>query len=243
MKRRLICEQCGKEFFRHQSAISMHNYCSQSCSAIINNIKYPKRPAPIKICPSCGHKFHKTIWSIYCSVKCRIIGQQKYKTDKILRVIKELGNKLGRAPSRRELGEISYGAIRIFGSWNTAIIAAGLTPHRSHDHRMYRRIRTRAHDGHVCDSISEAIIDNWFTDHNISHIRNIKYPTTNHKVDWTIGDNIFVEYFGLSKDSPRYDKEIKIKQKLCQKHQIKLIEIYPSDLYPKVLLKHKLLGR
>ena len=108
---------------------------------------------------------------------------------------------------------------------------------------MYRRTRTKARDGHVCDSVSEALIDNWLHQHKISHARDAKYPTTKHRADWSIQDGkVFIEYFGLAKDSPRYDREVKIKKNLCRKNKIKLIEIYPSDLYPKVSLEHKLLG-
>ena len=131
----------------------------------------------------------------------------------------------------------------MFGSWNNAITTAGLKPHRSDDNRMYRRTRTKARDGHICDSVSEALIDNWLAKHNIYHTRDAKYPTTNHKADWAIGNGkIFVEYFGLAKDSPRYDREVKIKKNLCLKNKIKLVEIYPSDLYPIVALESKLLN-
>jgi len=99
---------------------------------------------------------------------------------------------------------------------------------------------TKAKDGHSCDSISEALIDNWLTDNGVEHIRDVAYPDSNHKADWSIRENIFVEYFGLAKDSPRYDKSIKIKQRLCKKFGIKLVAIYPCDLYPKLNLSSKL---
>lgn len=136
--------------------------------------------------------------------------------------------------------EISHKAIHLFGSWNNAITTADLNPNRSHDNRMYKRLLGKAKDGHECDSISEILIDNWLTEHNISHVRDEKYPTTNHKADWAIGDNVFIEYFGLVKDSPRYDREIKLKKRLCKKNAIKLIEIYPKDLYPKNSLDNRL---
>ena len=129
---------------------------------------------------------------------------------------------------------MSYGAIRIFGSWNNAILAAGFEPNRSHDQKMYRRSKTKATDGHLCDSISEAIIDNWLTQNNIPHKRDMPYPSTKHKADWAINDStIFIEYFGLANDSLRYDSSIKEKIRICKENKIKLIDIYPKDLYPK----------
>lgn len=236
----LQCENCGKEFSRLQSAKSEHNYCSRSCSATVNNKRYPKRPAPPKFCGSCGKKFNKTATSIYCSVECRFTGQQKHTKKNILLNIKEAAKKLGRVPVKRELPLLADAAFRLFGSWNAAVKIAGLEPHRSDDNRMYRRTRTQARDGHVCDSVSEAIIDNWLHQNKISHTRAARYPTTNHKADWAVQDGkIFVEYFGLAKDSPRYDREIKLKKSLCQKNAIKLVEIYPSDLYPRVALGKK----
>ena len=127
-----------------------------------------------------------------------------------------------------------------FGSWNNAIIAAGLTPNRSHDHRMYKRIMTKAKDGHSCDSISEAIVDNWLTENGIKHVRDFAYPNSGHKADWSIDNKTFIEYFGLAKDSPRYDRDMKTKQEICKKFGIRLIAIYPKNLYPKLNLNSKL---
>ncbi len=97
-------------------------------------------------------------------------------------------------------------------------------------------------DGHICDSVSEALIDNWLHKNGIAHTRNAKYPRTKHLADWKIGDDTFIEYFGLANDSHRYDRVIKEKKKLCEKNGIRLVEIYPSDLYPKVSLDNKLKG-
>ena len=241
MEQQLQCENCGKNFIRRKYSISRHIYCSRSCAASVNNRTYPKRPAPVKLCTSCGKKFHKSAISIYCSVECRFIGQQKHTKKDILLNIRKAAKKLGRSPAKRELLLFADAASRLFGSWNNAVQSAGLKPHRSDDNRMYHRTKTKARDGHVCDSISEAIVDNWLAKHGIDHTRDAKYPTTNHRADWAIKDGgVFVEYFGLAKDSPRYDREIKVKKKLCKNHKIQLIEIYPSDLYPKVSLSQKL---
>lgn len=135
--------------------------------------------------------------------------------------------------------EIAYACVYYFGSWNQAVLAAGLVPNRSHSQRMYKRANAKASDGHVCDSVSEAIIDNWLTAHNISHQKGGQYPGTNFKTDWMVGD-VFIEYFGLAKDSPRYDREIKKKRNFCHSRNIKLIEIYPHELYPSMTFEKKL---
>src|SRR5258708_1672901 len=242
----LLCENesCKKQFYRVKNAVLKHNFCSKSCAAIVNNRRYPKWPK--RFCLTCGKEF-KNRSSDYCSSKCGWSAQQnhhyKHAISDIVPTIKKLGKELGRSPARRELGNMSHAAIREFGSWNKAIEAAGLKPHRSDSQKMYRRTKTKARDGHVCDSISEAIIDNWLHKHKIPHARDAKYPTTKHRADWSIqGGKVFIEYFGLAKDSPRYDREIKIKQELCRKNKIKLLEIYSSDLYPTVSLSNKLLS-
>ena len=108
---------------------------------------------------------------------------------------------------------------------------------------MYKRSNAKALDGHLCDSISELLIDNWLHKNNIPHRRDVHYPGTHHKADWEIiskNQKIFVEYFGLANDSPRYDRAVKEKKELCRKHKIKLIEIYHWDLYTNKNLHNKL---
>ena len=235
-KRELKCENCGKLFQRSPHAVSSHNYCSQSCAAIVNNKKYPKiRKTVSKICIKCGEKFKKSTGNLkYCSMKCRR-SAGKRTSEQLLRIIEETAQKLKRIPVRRELERIIKPCIKKFGSWNNAISAAGFTPNRSYDNRMYKRIKATALDGHLCDSISELLIDNWLYKNGILHERNVQYPKTHHKADWKISakdKEIFVEYFGLVNDSPRYDRSTKEKGMLCRKSNISLIGIYPKDIYP-----------
>lgn len=216
----LTCENpaCSAKLYRAPKDIMPRNYCSSSCAAIVNNQRYPKWPK--RYCAKCGKEF-KNRESKYCSSKCgwsalynnRGHIATKYTSEETREAIKQLAEKLGRSPSRRELGNISFAAIRSFGSWNNAVLAAGLEPHRSHDRRMYKRTRTKAADGHLCDSISEAIIDNWLAENKVPHTRDARYPTTNHKADWSLNNGkIFVEYFGLANDSPRYNRAIREKR-------------------------------
>src|SRR3989344_3066235 len=242
-RQKLVCENCGKVFERTPHEVSVHNYCSQSCAAIVNNGKYPKQKAQLKICITCNKHFKRYRGGLkYCSIKC-LREAKSYTSEQLIDAIKQFAQKLKRAPAKRELEKIVKPCIKVFGSWNDAVLAAGLTPNRSHDNRMYKRANAKALDGHLCDSVSELLIDNWLYKNNISHERDVRYPTTYHKADWKISANdkkIFIEYFGLANDSPRYDRSIKEKEILCRKYNISLIGIYPKDIYPQTHLEENL---
>lgn len=243
-KRLFVCENdsCKEEFWREPNSISPHNYCSSSCAATVNNRKFPKRFAKIAICRSCNKSFKNLSHNKdYCSVACRSHARLKYTKDEIIRAIKNKSLELNRVPAKREIAEYCDTAIRLFGSWNEAVRAAGFEPYRSHDDRMYKRSRTKALDGHKCDSISEAIIDNWLYKQKIPHSRDIVYPKGNYKSDWSLKNGkVFVEYFGLAKDSPRYDASISAKNAICRNYGIKLVPIFAEDLYPKPIFTRKL---
>ncbi|MFH1129419.1 MAG: hypothetical protein V1686_01645 [Patescibacteria group bacterium] len=175
-------------------------------------------------------------------MKCRTEAES-HTPEQLISIITQLAQKLKRTPARREIERIIKPCIRIFGSWNKAVQSAGLIPNRSHNNRMYKRVNAKAIDGHLCDSVSELLIDNWFYRNNILHERDAHYPDTHHKADWKIftkNKYVFVEYFGLANDGPRYDRSIKEKKVLCKKHKISLIGIYPKDIYPKIHLENNL---
>lgn len=224
--------ECDKKFYRALNNISTFNYCSKSCAAIVNNQKYPKWPVRYCVHKGCEN-IVKRVGSSYCSIKCGKLGRLKYTKEEIIRIVQDYHKKFGRVPPKREVLEISHKAIHLFGSWNNSILAAKLNPNRSHDDRMYKRVIGKAMDGHKCDSASEILIDNWLHKNRIEHMRNVSYPNTSRLADWAINDGkTFIEYFGLAKDSPRYDRSIKEKVNICRKNNIKLISIYPKDLYP-----------
>jgi len=114
----------------------------------------------------------------------------------------------------------------LFGSWNKAIIAAKLKPNPV-------RFATRqvAKDGHACDSFAEKIIDDWLFSNSIKHQRNIPYPNSPYTADFLINGKL-VEFLGLNGELKEYDKNTKLKEKLAEKHKLKLIEIFPKDLFP-----------
>jgi len=243
----LKCENCGKKISRTPHAISFHNYCSHSCAAIVVNKNWSdKRNGAILKCANCKKTFKK--WLVgsnkkYCSKACQT-DAELYTKEKLLKIIIATAKKLGRTPARREFwGGVDKACARLFGSWNKAVFAAGFAPNRSHDDRMYKRIISKAKDGHLCDSVSELLIDNWLYKNKILHEKDVHYPTTNHRADWAIvlkDKKVFIEYFGLANDSPRYDRSIEEKVLLCKKYNISLIAIYPKDLYPKTFLDFNL---
>lgn len=97
--------KCSNTFWRAPGDIrSSKLYCSLSCAAYINNLKYPKRKREIKRskCEYCGKDFiMKERKQIYCSRNCKdktqIIGKEK-----ICEFIREFFKKNHRVPFKRE---------------------------------------------------------------------------------------------------------------------------------------------
>lgn len=226
----LICENsiCRNTFKRSPKHIYFHNFCSRKCYATLVSLNNKLRSKP-NFCNSCGKKIisaHK-----YCSPSCWGHAHQISK-GKLISNLRMLYKKLGRTPTKRECKHVTA-CIKYFGSWNEGLIAAGLIPHRSLNQRMYKRRKCFASDGHICDSVSELLIDNWLYSQSINHQKEVSYPKGKFTADWAVSPNTLVEYFGLANDSRRYDQEIQKKRQISQEFNIKLIEIYSKDLFPK----------
>lgn len=128
------CEYCQKVFERRASEISKHNYCSRSCSAIVNNIKRAGKNAKKIICENCGKKFKKWVLKNkkYCSKSCQI-DAEFYTPEILIKIIKIMAKKIGAVPARRDFrGGVYKACVRIFGSWNNAVKVAGFTPNKQH---------------------------------------------------------------------------------------------------------------
>ena len=69
------CQTCEKE-------TTNPKFCSRSCSATFNNMKYPKRSPVMKTCELCGTKC-KSNRSSFCSRKCSNQHNRKIKDEKI----------------------------------------------------------------------------------------------------------------------------------------------------------------
>ena len=198
-------------------------YCSRSCSAIVNNTKFPKRKPFIRKCKSCGKGFYSLTRRKYCSVKC-YPHRQIFPKEKIIEEIQQFYNQQGRIPFKKEYFHWKAARTR-FGTWNKAIAASGFDPNPV----LFTKKHT-AKDGHICNSLSEMIIDNWLFTRKISHERNAPYLNTKFTTDFKVKD-IYIEFFGLHKELKRYDQLMKKKLKIIKKNNLKLIAIYPKDLF------------
>jgi hypothetical protein len=219
---------CNQIFKRTRKEIPPSGicFCSRSCSAIVNNSKSPKRQPKIRCCPNCGSQF--TEYRKYCSPSCYpkrpIIAKEK-----IIKEIKEFFRKNKRIPFKREYH--AYKMARFyFGTWNKAIKTAGFAPNPIRFAKKHT-----ARDGHICDSLSEKIIDDWFSARKIAHGRNVRYPNSKFTADFKVKD-FWVEFFGLHHELRIYDKLMKEKLKDAKKNNLKLIAIFPKDIFPEFKL-------
>jgi hypothetical protein len=114
----------------------------------------------------------------------------------------------------------------VFGSWLKALSEAGVLLDGTRE--TPRGTQTLALDGHVCLSLGEKTIDDYLYKRGIIHEKEPKYPESNYRADFLVGD-VFIEYFGLAGES-NYDAKIEEKKRICAARGIKLIGLYPSDL-------------
>jgi len=136
--------------------------------------------------------------------------------------------KTGDWQQRKAPTKLLSGAKTHFGSWNKAIKAAGLKPNDS----KFKRVRIKCIDGDIVDSLSERTIDEFLFNKNIAHTIHKKYPNSNKRYDFYLPDfDTYVEYFGLTGDEA-YDIATEEKIKFCEDNDLKLIAIYPTDIYP-----------
>jgi len=220
---------CDKYLFRIPSEIPANgtNYCSRSCAAIINNRKFPKKKPfkALKTCKACGKEFIDNKSRKYCSPNC-YTKRPIFPAEKIIEEIKAFYKQNERIPFKEEYFHWKAARFR-FGTWNKAILAAGLEPNPV----LFAK-KHMAKDGHICDSLSEMIIDNWLFAKKIPHERNFPYLNTKFTADFKV-NNIYIEFFGLHNELKRYDQLMKIKLKIIKDNNIKLIAIYPKDIFPK----------
>lgn len=224
--------KCNKIFSRCPNDIPASNrcFCSKSCSAIFYNQKLPQRQPKIKKCPNCGSPFSGE--RKYCSLKCvpkHYMPKHPINTtvpkEKIIKEIRSFYKERKRIPLKNEYFHYSAARLR-FGTWNKAIKAAGFEPNPEKFSKKYI-----ANDGHKCDSLSEKIIDVWLSSRKIPHQKNAKYLDTDFNADFKV-NNIFIEFFGLRGELKTYDKLMKKKLKIIKENHLKLIPVYPKDLFP-----------
>lgn len=152
--------------------------------------------------------------------------REKYTKSSLIAKIIDFHKKEGRIPLKREFNMHDQ-YLRHFKSWNDAVRTAGFDPNPV----LFAK-KFVAKDGHRCDSFSEKIIDEWLTDNRIPHSRNFRYAQTKLTADFLIDSSIILEFFGLAGVQESYDSIVKRKFSLAKKLNLKLIAIYPNDLFP-----------
>lgn len=145
--------------------------------------------------------------------------------EELINRIRDFYSKAGRIPLKREFNNIYREYLKRFGGWNKAIELAGFKPHKT----IFAKKHV-AKDGHVCDSVAEKIIDDWFFKNKIVHRRNVHYPNSKMTADFVVG-SLWIKYFGLAGEIKSYDKYAEKKRFLCKSCNLKLVEIYPRDLF------------
>ena len=80
--------------------------------------------------------------------------------------------------------------------------------------------------------MAEKIIDDWLFIKKIKHKTKVPYKHHRMTADFKIND-IYVEFFGLQGKIESYDKLIKEKEEHYKEKNLKVIKIYPNDLFPK----------
>ncbi len=244
---------CRKVLFRSPGAISPRNFCNHLCSATVNNkgiirnklgkngqedpeIKRIVREKISKNVRDAISKYSaeeklkrresssrggKNRWENY---------QSAYTKEYVLEGIKSFYLQMGRVPVKRELNRFYLPARKFFRTWNKAIEEVGLKPNPVlfADHHL-------AKDGHKCDSLAEMIIDDYLSENNIKHLRCVPYTEGPYTADFKIG-HVLVEYYGLAGEFEKYDNNKQIKKNLAVKYNLKVLEVYPKDLYPNLRL-------
>lgn len=213
-------------------------FCSHSCSAIVNNSEREKtswKKQKISVCHTCGKEFIGS--RKYCSSSCRsnvlkgksnaLKGKILVTKEQIIKQIEDFYKKHGRIPVKREFHHYKAARLR-FGTWNKAVKVAGFKPNP-----VIFAERHKAKDGHICDSLSEKIIDDWLSENNLKHKINTPYPKNSDLTCDFVVDKYFIEFFGLEGEHQRYTELVKEKRKLAQKYKLNLIELKPKHLFPK----------
>jgi hypothetical protein len=186
-------------------------------------------------------------------------GNDSASEKDILKYLQDLANLLGRVPTQN-FGEGMTDLLEMkkderlallallknkptiacvkseFGSWLNALIHAGILEDGTR--KTSRGIQSIAKDGHICLSLGEKTIDEYLHTHGIHHEKEPRYPEGNYRGDFKVG-TAFIEYFGLA-GNPEYDAKTKEKIRLCEKHNIVLVALYPKDLISREILERKL---
>lgn len=160
----------------------------------------------------------------------------RYNNPCLIKMIQDFYALNGRVPTKREFNSHWQSYLRVFGSWNSAISAAGFSTNPARFSQKYF-----AKDGHKCDSLSEKIIDDWLSARKILHTRNIRYPgQSKFTVDFLVENKYWVEFFGLLGQLDTYSRLYKRKMSLAKESNINIVNLFPADIFPVANLSQKL---
>lgn len=126
----------------------------------------------------------------------------------------------------------ALGAERRSYAWTDWLAEAGLL---TEGIRTSRGVTVIAKDGHVCRSLMERQIDDFFYDHGIAHEPEPLYPFDPHanvggyRADWKLSDGTFVEALGFTNDSVYMEKAHR-KIRLATRHQIPVVTVTHADI-------------
>lgn len=229
-----MCQTCGKTIWRTPketgASKTQRFFCTTSCATIFNN-NLRSEALPKNFCrhPDCNKQIPQD--QLYCSQLHGTFSRKRtpesLKKEVVGKIIKF--HKLnGRIPVKKEMYGPYSKARDVFGTWNKAIEAAGFQANPVMFSKKYT-----AKDGHICDSLAEKIIDEWFRSKEITHERSVPYPEFKKMTcDFVVG-KFFIEFFGLKGEHHEYTKHVHKKRRLAKKYNLKLIEIKPIHLFPK----------
>lgn len=117
--------------------------------------------------------------------------------------------------------------------WTLLLVESGLA---NEGMRMARGTILPARDGHLCLSLREKAVDDFFHQHQIAHDREPLYPADDLlnprkrlRADWVLDDGTFVEMWGMA-TVPEYAAKMHLKERIALKSGIRLIGLLDDDL-------------
>jgi hypothetical protein len=140
-----------------------------------------------------------------------------------------------RIPMMREAEpDVVRSALSLFKTWNKFVRKCGFKPNTKKS-----RKKTVCKDGHIVDSASEAILDNFFSDNSIQHQVHVRYPRGKMISDFYLTEfNVYVEFFGMA-SRKRYKQKMQRKRLFFEKCNLRVIEVLPDDLFTPGALENK----
>ncbi len=124
------------------------------------------------------------------------------------------------------------GADRKSYAWTDWLAQAGLL---TDGVRTGRGVTVIAKDGHLCRSLLERQVDDFFHDQGIAHDPEPNYPfdaehnLNGYRADWKLADGTFVEALGFPKD-PAYMSKADKKIQLAARYGISVVTVTHADL-------------